>query len=442
MSEPWSSASWPSSQPNNRQRTTARINEQYTRITSKFLMDDLNVKRNNLLANATSFASSDKIIKTAAYCLAFVSLGLVASSLGPTLPSLAENTRTQFREISYLFIARSFGYMLGSLLGGRLYDRLAGHLVMGGALLVMAATMLLAPLIPLLLLLVTVLLILGIAEGFIDVGGNTLLVWLHRSKVGPFMNALHFAFGLGAFLGPIVIAQVMLRIGAITWAYWMLALLIIPSALWLLYLSSPPIQTGAEDGSTPRINYLLLFLIAFFFFLYVGAEIGFGGWVFSYAVALNLTTEAYAAYLTSGFWGALTVGRLLAIPIAARLRPRTILLGDLAGCLLSVALILLWPGSFLAIWLGTIGLGLSMASIFPVTLSFAERRMTITGNVTGFFLVGASLGGMSMPWLIGQLFEPIGPQVAMWIIMANLVADLAVLIILIVYSGRLVVMDE
>ncbi len=59
-------------------------------------------------------------------------------------------------------------------------------------------------------------------------GGNTLLVWVHREKVGPFMNALHFFLGVGAFLSPIMIAQVVLLSGGIRGAYWALALLMLP----------------------------------------------------------------------------------------------------------------------------------------------------------------------------------------------------------------------
>jgi MFS transporter, FHS family, Na+ dependent glucose transporter 1 len=384
----------------------------------------------------------DLLVKTAGYCLAYISLGLVLSSLGPTLLGLAENTRSQVREISYLFLGRIFGHLLGSLLGGRLYDRLPGHMVMAAALFILVVTMMLVPLIPRLLALIAVLFILGIAGGVIDVGVNTLLVWLHRANVGPFMNALHFTFGVGAFIGPLIIGQVLSRSGEMTWAYWTLALLIVPSTIWLLSLPSPPIQTGAEEGPAGRINYWLVFLITFFFFLYGGAEIGFGNWVFSYAVALNLTAEANAAYLTSGFYGALTAGRLLVIPIAARLRPRTILFGDLAGCLLSLAILSIWPASLLAVWVGTISLGLSMASVFPVTLSFAGRRIRTTGKVTSFFLAGASLGGMTMPWLTGQLFETIGPRVAIWVTSANLAAAVAVLMVLIIYSGRIIAREE
>ena len=80
-----------------------------------------------------------RMSKTAAYYLAFVALGLASASLGPTLPGLAENTQTHLREISFLFTARSLGYLLGSFSGGRFYDRKPGHPVMGLMLIGMAS---------------------------------------------------------------------------------------------------------------------------------------------------------------------------------------------------------------------------------------------------------------------------------------------------------------
>jgi fucose permease len=106
------------------------------------------------------------------------------------------------------------------------------------------------------------------------------------------------------------------------------------------------------------------------------------------------------------------------------------MLADLTGCLLSIALIILWSGSFAATLAGTIGLGLSMASIFPTTIALAERRITITGQVTGWFIIGASTGAMLLPWLIGQFFETTGPRVMMLIIITTLVAAAGVLILL------------
>jgi len=386
-----------------------------------------------------------RLSRMVGYYAAFVALGLVGASLGPTLRDLAENTRTLLSEVSIVFSARALGYLVGSFLGGRLYDRAPGHRMMAAALIVMAATMMLAPLIPLLVLLSGVLLVVGMAEGVLDVGGNTLLVWTFRDRVGPFMNGLHFFFGVGAFLSPIIIAQAVLVSGDITLAYWVLAVLMIPVAVWLLRLPSPRGRTDAHDALAGQVDAdpkssdqpVLVGLIAVFFFLYAGAEIGFGGWIFTYAVELNLSSEATAAYLTSGFWGALTLGRLLAIPIAARFRPRSILIGDFVGSFVSIGLVLLWPNSLAATWLGTLGLGLSLASVFPTTLSLAERRMTITGRVTGWFFVGASSGGMSLPWLIGQLFEAVGPRMMILAIAVDLALTTAVFSVLIVYSSRM-----
>ena len=380
--------------------------------------------------------SPGKISKTVAYYAAFICLGLVAASLGPTLPGLAEHTRTRLGEISFLFTARSLGYLIGSFRGGRLYDRVPGHPLMGAVLLIMAAMMALAPLISMLWILAAVLLVLGVAEGMLDVGGNVLLVRVHPRNLDPFMNGLHFFFGVGAFLSPIVVVQAVLMSGGITWAYWMLALLVLPVAVYVLRLPSPETQTAPRIGSDRKADPVLIALIAICFYLAVGAEVGFAGWIFTYAVEMGLSGEAAAGYLTSAFWGALTLGRLLGIPISARFGPRTILFGDLLGCFLSVGVILIWPHSLTATWVGALGIGLSIASMFATLLNLADRHMAITGRITGWFFVGSSTGGMTLPYLIGQLFEPVGPQVTMFVILGDLVAALGIFVILMLYLGR------
>lgn len=361
-----------------------------------------------------------RIAQTGAYCVAFVALGLVTASLGPTLSGLADRTGTLLSGISIVFTARSLGYLIGSFLSGRLYDRVPGHPVMAGMLIAMGGTMALIPVVPWLWLLAPVFLLTGAAEGAVDVGGNALLVWVHGSEVGPYMNALHFFFGLGAFLSPVLIALVLQRGGDLAWAYWVVALLMLPPVAWLASMPSPARQ--AEDHGTAKEggSAVLLALLGAFFFLYVGAEVGFGGWIHTYSVTLGMADQTAAAYLTSAFWGALTAGRLLAIPIAAYLRPRAILLIDLLICLVGVVAILAWTGSQVVLWIGTLGLGLGMASIFPTLMSFAERRVAVTGQVAGWFLVSGSAGGMSLPWLIGQLFEGVGPRVTLVAIGASL----------------------
>jgi FHS family Na+ dependent glucose MFS transporter 1 len=162
-------------------------------------------------------------------------------------------------------------------------------------------------------------------------------------------------------------------------------------------------------------------LIVLFFFMYVGAESATSGWIATYAKATALGNAAFAAYLTSAFWIAITVGRLLSIPLAAHMTPKGVLLIDLVGAVVSISVPTLWPQSNAAVWAGTIGVGLFMASMFPTMVSFAERRLTVTGRVTSWYFVGGSLGGMTLPWLIGQLFESFGPRIMIYGIGLNLV---------------------
>ncbi len=296
--------------------------------------------------------------------------------------------------------------------------------------------MVLSPLIPILWLLFLAMLLMGFGEGGLDVGGNTMLMWLHREKVGPFMNGLHFAFGVGSFLTPIIISQMVLLSGNITWGFWVVALLLFPVIFWLLKLPSPTNRPVSAENPAKKNNYLLIVMMVIFFTLYVGSEVSFGGWVYTYAVAMKLMDTTTAALMTSLFWGSLTLGRLLSIPIAAKFKLSSVVLVDVVGVLVSVGLILLWPKTETIIWVGTFGTGFAMASIFPTMLSLAESRLHITGQVTSWFFVGASFGGMVLPWLIGQLFEPVGGRVAMAAIFIAMALALVTLITLVIYSAR------
>jgi MFS transporter, FHS family, Na+ dependent glucose transporter 1 len=355
---------------------------------------------------------SARLQKTAAYYIAFIGLGMTTAAIGPTLPNLAAHTGSALQQVSYLFSALSFGYLIGSFGGGHLYDRVVGHRMLSAALLLLGAMAALVPAMPRLWLLAAVMLLMGIGQGAVDVGCNAMLVWVHRDAVAPYMNGLHLLFGVGTFLAPLLIAQVLLITGDINWGYWVIALVCLASVAWSLRLPSPAPQSAADEGARGAPKPVLVALIALFFFLYVGAEVSAGGWIYTFALKSGIATVTSAAYLTSVFWGAFTVGRALGVPIATRVSPPVVLTVDLLASLAGLAVIWTGAGSFTAVAAGTLLLGLSMASIFPTIISLGGQHMTLTGRVTGLFFVGISLGGMVLPWLIGQLFEPAGPRVA------------------------------
>ena len=370
---------------------------------------------------------NQKYITTAAYYIAFILLGLTIAAEGPTLLKLAEHTYSALDQISSLFVFGSLGYLLGSYIGGRVYDRVPGHRFMASILIFLGIMIALVPIASSRLALFTIVLILGAAKGALDVGCNTLLLWVHNETVGPFMNGLHAFFGLGAFIAPLIVARVISVTGDIYWVYWFFAIATLPIAIWIWSLPSPASRVVPAHHESAPFPFLPVLIMVLCFVLYVGGEAGYGAWIYTYAFTLNFGTEVTAAYLTSAFWGSFTLGRLFGIWVSTRAKPMTILYMDFAGCIVSLGLILLFQESTNALWIGTLLFGISQASIFPTFLTLSEERMHVTGTIAGLFLVGAGAGGMILPWLIGQAFVQIGAGAMMAMIFISVILNVLML---------------
>jgi len=387
------------------------------------------MKAHSTTISLTASRTEDgRLSKTAGYSVLFITLGLARAIVGPTLPFLAEHAHVSLSAISILFTTIALGGLFGSLAGGWLYDRIAGHPILIAMLVMIAGIFFTVPFIPSLWLLAGLFLILGIVESIVDLGGNTLLVWVHREKVGPFMNALHFFFGVGASLSPMLVGWMIGRGGDVMHAYWALALLVVPVAIGFVFLPSPVHQNVSTMQEKGSLNLLLVGGVAMFLFLYAGTEVAFGGWLYTYAITQDLTTSTQAAYLTSTFGGAITLGRLLSIPLVARIKPVTLMFGSLAGCVVCLMLLRSFPHNVPMLWGAICGLGLSMAAVFPTTLAFSGRRMHLTGQVTSIFFLGTGLGTMSIPWGVGQIMEFRDPQDMMTLLLSCILASVAVLI--------------
>lgn len=381
-----------------------------------------------------------RLARALVYFAAYITLGMIAAALGPTLPGLADQTGTNLKQISILFMGNGLGVMAGSFIGGWIYDRLRGHPVLMVALSVMVLALFAFPLMPTLWLLVLTSFLIGAAMGFLDVGGNILVVWLFGRDVDPYMNALHLFFGVGAVAAPLLADRVVITTGGIRWVYWTLAILVVPIIVWLSRLPSPqPREREKETKQAPLTGRVLalVMLISALFFLHVGSEISYGGLIFSYGVAVGIKPDTIARVLNSVYWGAFTLARLISVPLATRLKPGTILTLDILGGMLSISVVLLLPNWMPAVWIATFGLGFSIASMFPTCLNFAERHLPITGKVTSYMLIGGNLGAMALPWMIGQLFESAGPQSLMWVMGSTMTLAFVLFMVILWYSQRL-----
>lgn len=342
------------------------------------------------------------------YYAAYLLLGLMLTSIGPGMDALQEQSGSSKAAVGFLVVVMSLGYVVGSIVGGRLYVRLVGHRVLSASLLAMALLTFTIPWLSALWLLIGVFFLIGLALGIMDVGGNTLMVWLYRSDVPPYMNALHLCFGIGAFLGPLVMNGFAAATDSAVTTYWLYAALMLPVTLWLARMPSPESPPAEEPAvgirTALRRHAWLITLISAFFFMHMGAELAFGAYITSYAQDQVSYSESLARVVNSMFWGGLVVGRLVAIPLALRLRAGSMLQIDLLGAGAGIALIALLPGSTVALWIGTIVLGMSIASMIPSSINFAGERMPITSQITALFLVGGSLGSTVLPLIVGQLY--------------------------------------
>jgi len=377
-----------------------------------------------------------KYIITAAYYLAFILLGMAIAAEGTTLLKLREHTSSEINQISWVFFFGALGYLIGSYTSGRLYDHLPGHRLMSSMLVLMGIMIIFVPLASSLPVLIGILIVLGFAKGALDVGCNALLLWLHNEKVAPFMNGLHAFFGVGTFIGPLINERVLSSTGDIHWTYWIISLLAIPIAILVWRLPSPQAREVPDEHKDSALPMLPVVMMVACFILYVGAEVSYGDWIYAYAVKLGLYTAITANFLTSTFWGFFTLGRLISIWISTRLRPITMLYLDFAGCILSLSLIVLLRDSAMALRVGSSLLGLSTASVFPTFITLAEERIHVTGTITGWFLVGGSLGGMIIPVLIGQAFDRFGPGSMISIVLSAVVLNVITLILFTKVSGR------
>ena len=380
--------------------------------------------------------------RSVGYFALFTCTGLDMSVIGPTLPALAGQTGSTVGEMGLAFLLGAAGGVVGTLLSGWLFGWAPGRVVLGVAEMLSASLLVLVPQIHWIGVLMGLLVVKGVAVGVVSTGANTLLLWTHGGKAGPFLNALHFFFGLGAFLSPFLLG-LLLTVGGAYWqAYVLLAVFDFSvGASVLLFLRPPtPLRTAHEDGSASRAasRHLLAVVLAamLFLFFYVSSEITFGGWIYTYAVTLNLTDAASAAYLTSLFWFTFTIGRLVSIPVAIRLAPAQILVMAFSGVAVFLGLLIAFPASTAVLWLAVAGIGLTMAPIWPSGYALAVQSIRLTAGVSAAILLGDAVGGMVMPGLTGLFMERAGAGAMTFLILASIAATVVAFLAILAFSVR------
>jgi fucose permease len=91
----------------------------------------------------------------------------------------------------------------------------------------------------------------------------------------------------------------------------------------------------------------------------------------------------------------------------------------------STALVIVNGGN-LGLWIVTFLFGFSIAPQFASMIAYAESHFALSGAATSAFVGAAGLGGLVMPWSLGQLFDAHGPGVLPPVTLGACVATIGV----------------
>lgn len=323
-------------------------------------------------------------------------------------------------DVGVIFSTSFLSASLGIVLAGRAFDTLGARLMLPCGLAAMALGVLGEGLAPTLLLLALASALAGAGIGIINVGVNTTAGLLYPERREGALNALNALFGCGAFLAPLLVDASLTRLDGYLPAYVVTAaLLAVP--IVPLWWGLPPLRhdgVSAERG--PRLGQIArrLWAPAGMGFLYLGVEVGFGGWIVAIAQRLDGLSATAAAPIAALFWLFLALG---GVPTALLLHrgvapARIVGMGALGAGL--VALLLAVAGALtpLAVVCAAL-MGLALAPIFPLTLAWAGRTTAAwspddMAGATSFVLVVSQVGAAILPPLQGFLLRA-GPAPAL-----------------------------
>ena len=158
-----------------------------------------------------------------------------------------------------------------------------------------------------------------------------------------------------------------------------------------------------------RVYYTFIGIVMSFTVFQCAINQCYSGLLTTFVVSYLQWSSAKGALLTSAFFGALALGRLVAIPTAKFIQPSKILIVDFL--LLGVSVLLsntAIDAHWVVPWICAILLGGGLSSMFPSAITWVEQQIHVTGRIMSSIVVSGCLG-MAFPPLVGYLFERAGP---------------------------------
>ncbi|HLY18007.1 MAG TPA: MFS transporter [Bryobacteraceae bacterium] len=313
--------------------------------------------------------------------LAIFVYGMIAAMLGTILPDLSARFHLTPRQNGQIAFAQALGLILASIAVGPLIDNEGKKvgLVLGLALITLALFAL--PQSKGFRTVMMYMFLLGLGGAIIVTAANALVSDINPARRGTTLNLLNLFFGLGGLATPFISANLFRR-NSLRLCYTVAALTAATLVIHVLTPMPPPSGERSFDFSQvgPVLGKPVLFLLAFFLFLYVTCEVGVWNWLAQHLIAQGIPEGRALNILSLGFALGLLIGRVAVSPILISVPAPTVTLA--AAIMMTVTTFLMLKTSkpmtagvlvFLA--------GISMAPVFPTTLAMvgdAFPRMTGT----------------------------------------------------------------
>lgn len=349
-------------------------------------------------------------------CAGILVFGIILAILGTVfgLPAMRARVQVTLAQQGTLFLLLYLGIFIASLVVGPVIDHLGNKVNLLASSLVVGLAMVFFAGAHSFTAASAAALLLGLGGGGLNTGTNVLVSDLYPARRGPMLNLLGIFFGVGAISIPLTASSIEGHF-TIPQLFLSSAALVALCAAWYAAISFPGAKTKqafswSELFEVARYGGVLL--LAFILFLESGNEACIAGWTSTYVDAAGYSSRIATLVLAS-YWGALMLSRLLAARVLrgfgkAQLVAAAALL-SLAGCV-----VLLSARSLITFFAGTALIGLSYAPIFPTTLAIAgDRFPQRAGTVFGLLFAIALIGGMSFPWIVGQVSQRVSVRAGM-----------------------------
>ena len=151
---------------------------------------------------------------------------------------------------------------------------------------------------------------------------------------------------------------------------------------------------------------------ALFIFVYQGAEVSVSGWIVSFLTSYRHGDLSRVGYVSAGFWGGITVGRLCLSYPSSRLGEKVSAILMVLGAIALQVLIWLIP-NLIANCVMVAFLGVFLGAIYPCAVAVFTKLLPSYLHVPSLSLITAleSSGGAAFPFLVGILSQQFGTVV-------------------------------